>query len=478
MGNILLPIIMNSFTISTTSISFSPIIFIGATIFSLITVFISCRKPGKIASNVSPIEATKYIDVNSYTRKKKKSSKGKKIYNMAIYNILRNKKKSFVLILSMSLSLILFNSVFTFTKGFNMDKYLSHFIIADFIAGSANYFNDNQFRSINDTPSEQMINSIDALNGIENSGRIYYSIEEINSDVDNESRVQLYGLEDFPLSLLNIYEGEVDLEKLKSGNYIIEGVNSDDNGKIIYESSKYSIGDKVRITFENNNTNEYEVIVKAELKHNMSARYYLGDSSTMYLTSNKFIDEIKNPLTMCYLLNVEDQYINKTESFLYNYTNNINPQMDYESKEKLVDDFKSFQNMFLLVGSVLSFIIGIIGILNFINSILTSIISRRREFAMLQSIGMTKKQLNKMILLEGLFYAIITISISIVLGSIISYTVVSSIAGNIWFFKYKFIIHPILITSPILIIISILVPFIANLKMNNQTIVERLREVE
>ncbi len=64
---------------------------------------------------------------------------------------------------------------------------------------------------------------------------------------------------------------------------------------------------------------------------------------------------------------------------------------------------KKLENMFLLVGGVTSLIIGAIGILNFINAMLTSIISRRREFAMLQSIGMTNKQLNKMLILEGVF---------------------------------------------------------------------------
>lgn len=480
-GNILLPTIMSTSSFKVSYISFSPIIFIGATIFSLITVFISCRKPGKIAAKVSPVEATKYIDANNEGKTHKNSSNGGKVHNMALFNILRNKGKTAVVIISISLSLILLNSVFTLTNGFDMNKFLEKYVITDFMAGNANYFNViKTFQSDDDVISEEMINKISKLNGIENSGRIYYNVKETRTRIeDKETSVQLYGLDDFPLSKLSIFEGSFDLEKFKTGNYIIEGVDCDDNGKIKYETSKFNIGDKVTITIDNNITKEYEVMAKAEQKFNMSVRYSFGGSNcTMYLPSKKFISEIKNPLTMSYVFNVEDKYIEQTEGFLQDYTKNIEPQMDYESKQRFVDEFKGLQNMFLLVGGTLSFIIGIIGILNFINAMLTSIISRRREFAMLQSIGMTNKQLNKMLILEGLFYALVTIVTSIIFGSLVSLIIVKPIASSLWFYNYKFIISPILITAPILILISVFVPFIAYISVNKQSIVERLREAE
>jgi putative ABC transport system permease protein len=134
--------------------------------------------------------------------------------------------------------------------------------------------------------------------------------------------------------------------------------------------------------------------------------------------------------------------------------------------------------MFLLVGGTLSFIIGFIGVLNFMNAILTSILSRRREFAILQSIGMTHKQLNKMLLLEGLFYALSTLILSILFGSILSVGIVQPLASNLWFYKYTFILYPILIVSPVLILVSIMLPLIAHRRINKQTLVERLRTIE
>lgn len=482
LGNVLLPVILSTSNIETRYISLSPVIFIGAAVFSMVTVFISCRKPGKIASKVSPVEATRYADVTITKGKaEKKSLNGGKVHNMAFSNILRSKKKSAVVVISMSLSLILLNSVFIFTNGFDMDKFLGKYLITDFTAGNANYFNtNNTFSSEDDVVSEKMIKKINDLNGIEDRGRIYYNLKQSSTIINGkETYIQLYGLEDFPLSQLNVYEGKIDLEKLKTGNYIIEGVSTDDKGNIIYDTSKYNIGDKVTITYENNITKEYEVMAKAGNKFNMSVRYsFGGDGCTMYLPAGEYISQINNPLTMSYVFNVKDKYIVQTEVFLQNYTNNIEPQMDYESKQVFVDEFKNMQNMFLLVGSTLSFIVGVIGIFNFINAMLTSIISRRREFAMLQSIGMTNKQLYRMLMLEGVFYALATIANSILLGSFLSLIVIKPIGSNLWFYSYKFTLLPILIASPILVLISLFVPFVSYISVNKQTIVERLREVE
>ncbi len=203
-----------------------------------------------------------------------------------------------------------------------------------------------------------------------------------------------------------------------------------------------------------------------------------GQSEKMCIPSSKFKKEIKDPLIMSYVFNVDDKYTGKTEKFLENYTKDVEPQMEFESKQKYIDKFDKMQDMILLVGFVTSFIIGAIGILNFINAMLTSIISRRREFAMLQSIGMTNKQLNKMLILEGVFYALASVISSIILASIVSLTIVKVIGGGLWFFEYKFILTPILIASPILVLISIIVPFVIYMNVNKQTIVERLRESE
>ena len=67
--------------------------------------------------------------------------------------------------------------------------------------------------------------------------------------------------------------------------------------------------------------------------------------------------------------------------------------MYYESRMKWIEDFSGLKDLVTLVGGVLTVVIGIIGILNFINSVLTGIVTRQKEFAMVEAIGMTKNSL-------------------------------------------------------------------------------------
>ncbi|GAA0077356.1 ABC transporter permease [Clostridium sp. CTA-5] len=484
-GNLLMPSIMSTTNFKKAYISFNPIIFIGSALFSLITVYISCKKPGKIAAAVSPVEATKYTEVSMKNGKTfRKSIDGTKVYKIALYNIQRNRKKTIIVIVSMSLSLILLNSVYTFTNSFNMDKYISKNVVSDFLVGHANYFNVTKgFRNNDDVVSESLINNIKALNYYKTGGRMYYSIDKnIINYMNKERHVQLYGADDFPISQMEILEGNIDKEELKTGNYILEAVTPDNNGRFHVERLKYDVGQKVSLSFGDGNVKQYEVMAKVGIKNNMTVRYYPYEDDEYYpeiiLPSSEFCKMIKDPLTMTYMYNVDKERLEEAEQFIKNYTDNVESDMNYESKQIYINEFYKFQSMFLLVGGALSIVIGVIGIINFINAILTSIISRQREFAMLQSIGMTTKQLRSMLMFEGGFYAIATIMVSSILGSIISLEVISAITREMWFCKYKFIILPLIISAPILLLFGVIIPLIAYKSTSKKSIVERLRESE
>ena len=134
--------------------------------------------------------------------------------------------------------------------------------------------------------------------------------------------------------------------------------------------------------------------------------------------------------------------------------------------------------MFLLLGGALSLIVGLVGILNFFNAILTGIITRKREFAMLQSVGMTGKQLKTMLVYEGLFYALGAGLLSLVLAITLSPLAGATLSNMFWFFTYRFTIMPILMLLPIFALLGTLIPLIIYLFVAKSTIIERLRENE
>jgi putative ABC transport system permease protein len=178
------------------------------------------------------------------------------------------------------------------------------------------------------------------------------------------------------------------------------------------------------------------------------------------------------------MLNVDKAHVDQMEQFIKNYTDKTEPDMGYESKKSLSNEFVTFRNMFLLVGSVLSLIIGIVGILNFVNAEITSIIARRREFATLLGIGMTGKQLKKMLIYEGMFYGVISILVSLIISVAIGFFALKPVESVIWFFSYHLTVTPILLLLPVFLILGIAIPLVAYQATNRKSIVERIREAE
>ncbi len=499
------PLIMNNSTYAGAAFTTSanPVIFIGSTLFAAVTVAISTAKPGRIAASVSPVEAVRYTDNTSTKKKNRKSRGGAKIVGMAAANFGRNKKRTVLVVMSMALSLVLFNTIYTMSLGFDMDKYLSNFVETDYLVSHASLVNYG-YSGEDDTVTESMISAIEQQNGFIEGGRFFADIRDaecfrvkpsgrethylrVNEDDNGNYFCAVYGLEDFPLGNLKVLEGEIDYEKLKTGKYILEGVETDDNHNPIWETSHYNIGDTVTLcnyrgngeTVADNEYTEYKFEVMAKVLINtFTNSCRLGYDYSYYLPAEVYKTMAANPGTMSYVYDVEDGSEPAMDAFLQKYTENAEPVMAYSSKQTKATEFEGLKNTLLIVGGVLSLIIGLIGVLNFINSMLTSILTRKREFAMLQSIGMTAKQLRKMLIGEGIIYTASAGAVSLVLSVGVSALFAETVAKSLWFFSYQFTLLPLIVTIPILLVIGILLPIPVLKSVEKQSIVERLRENE
>lgn len=512
------------------AVSANPLIFIGAALFSFVTVLISIHKPAKIAAKVSPVEAVRYTEgaeTGAFRKRKnksgqdkqKKSTDGGKIWKMAWSNLARSKGRTVIVILSLSLAIILLNSVFTVTSSFDMDTYLKHFVTTDYQIANAKCFGLDHYYGADEEEvqteklSESFISECEAQDGFEEGGRIYSSTRfglEASSwkapkgiphdekgyywtfgsmkeyyNIDEKgvysSDTVVYGLEDFPLEQIEVYEGEKDLaaikEKLDSGKYLLYSVTTDDNGVVHEKEMAHHAGDTVSLVLPDGSKREFEILsVIKENYYALTNRYSM--MFCYYTTADIFKEMESEDFLMSYLMNVEDQKEKSYGQFIENYTTTAEPLMDYESKQKYVDEFSGIKNLFILVGGTLSIVIGLIGILNFINSVLTNVVTRRKEFAMMEAIGMTKKQLLRMLILEGLYYAGSTILSVLIFGSLFSVTVVRILSRGIWFMKYHFVIWPMLAACPFLILFGIVVPYLAYAPQRKNSLVEEIRKNE
>lgn len=494
---------------SDVQVSLNPWIFAGAILFSLATVWISTRKPARIAGRVSPIEAVRYTEDQNEKKKEKKGTDGGKLWRMALSNLARSKGRTVIVILSLSLSVILLNSIFTVTSSFSMDQFLKKFVVSDFLIANAEYFNSEYYgvkEGIEEISlSESFIRACEEEDGFERGGRLYMSnevgleaetyqpTENVMTDENGEFynmfgsekvpyqrnedgnyRTTFYGLEDYPLEKAEPFEGETDLsvikEKLATGKYLLGAVVTDDNDQVIEDEIYYHAGDHVTLVMKDGEKREFEIL--SLIKEN----YYgltnrMGSQFAFYTTADVFLSMESPDYLMSYEFDVEDGREAQFEEFLENYTTTQEPLMHYESKQKWLDEFNGLTGLFTLVGGVLTMVVGVIGILNFVNATLTGIVTRKREFAIMEAIGMTKRQLTRMLMLEGLYYAGFTILCSLAGGCLLSVTLVRILADGMWFMEYQFILWPMLIVFPILLLLGVLVPYLAYLPQRRESVV-------
>lgn len=236
-------------------------------------------------------------------------------------------------------------------------------------------------------------------------------------------------------------------------------------------------GDKIVLTYGDGKEREFEVLsIMKENYYGMTNR--MGCAFQYYVSADVFQEMVSDQYLMSYSFNAEDEKEAEIVRFLQSYTTTEEPLMHLESKRTWVEQFSQMSGLFLLVGGILAFVAGLVGILNFINSMLTGMVARQKEFAMLEAIGMTKRQLEKMLIMEGMYYALGTIVFSMVFGCAFSVVVLRLLTEGIWFLRYRFVIWPMLVIFPIVLVLGYGVPKIAMCFGKKESVVERLRKAE
>ena len=121
------------------------------------------------------------------------------------------------------------------------------------------------------------------------------------------------------------------------------------------------------------------------------------------------------------MINVDKAYLEADEAYVEQYCDVTNQKLDFKSRKMYLKEFKDTVNMFLIVGGVLSAILALIGILNFVNLTYTSIHERKQELKTLWSVGMTKKQIASMLSFEGMLRMGLAFALVLKVGQLLNY---------------------------------------------------------
>lgn len=480
----------------------NPFIFAGSAVFSLFVVYLSCVKPCRLATGVAPIEAVRYVDNAAYRKKEKKTGKITAL-RLAAANMGRNKRKAAVVIASLSLSLILLNATYGLVNGFRFDEYVQNYLLTDMQV--SHYSTVNHTSSVVDyeAVTPEFLEEISQIDGVEKVNTIYcksyqgtlseelvkkftayYEREDVKENAhiweletaaqvaeSGKNTVTAYSMPEELLSYLIWKEGTFDREKFEQGGYAL-GLNTED---------WLSAGDKITIgDYEDDAgyAKEVEIMAVAEFPYSVSTRIYALCGASLLLSEKDFREsyEVKGGLHAC--VDVEEGKEEQVKEAVNELIEQKYPELVLTDRESLEKEFSAEINMFSIVGGLLGFILALIGILNLVNAMITSILARRQEFAMMQAVGMTGRELKKMLTMEGIWYGVWTLGIAATFGNVVSYGLIYMLGKNMAFFEWSFHILPLAASIPVIAVISIVLPVICYHTLCRRSIIERLRLAE
>lgn len=446
-------------------------IIIGIVIISYLTVFMSLIKPMKIASKVSPIEAIRYTGGN----KGKNNRRGYEeitLNKLTFANLSRNKKRTFITLASLALSGILFITVSSLLYSIDAKKMATMHSLGDITLSLSNYkfeaemTNDMTLGKLHDNNplGEELRNKIKDIPGVKEVNKsLGTSAKHINSASGEEIVVSFgeYKEDYFKEIEENLVEGEVNKERLLSGEGIIYGYPdfAKENGVKVGEKIKLKIMDGTDYV-------EKEFTVDA-----ISAVY--GDE---FLIPKSLREKIlKKDLTNAVGVVVEKDKIKSVEETLKTMVESNGFIKISTLEEQIKLNEKSLEATKVL-GYSLVIIIGVIGFMNLINTMITSILARKKELGVLQAIGLSDKQLIKMLQIEGLFYTVGTLVATLTIGNIIGYvSVIMFKNSGASYATYSYPVIPTIILIVAITLVQILITYLVANNFKKDSLVDRIR---
>lgn len=532
-GWILLPHVMGFVLaergVSGIQASGSPLILVIAAIFTILTVAISTRKPAKKASQVSPLEALRYTEQGSVSKRKTKRTRSVTLAGMAGANLGRTRRRSLFIILSMLLCIVLFNSVIVITESMDEEKYISRNTKTDFTVYNAIALNVMEgFGTHEDAVPQQAIDAIRERFDVEDERYLYrntmddrnvyvdYGFDGVDFTVTEDGSLECESYTGYPMWVradeeghsygnvmgasevfwedMLICEGEKDPKVLKqkmlTGEYVVVGCSIDKltgGARNTVLTDQLTVGDEISFYKDGKRVKTCTVLAKAitvgteeETPTTTTAQGNIGgDAPFVYLPDTVFKEIYDTPTLLGYGFNMADGMEEQMEAWLSSYTAK-NPTTAYTSTKILKGIVESQRNLIFLVGGLIGSIMAFAGLVNFTNMTITNIITRRREFATMQSIGLTARQLRRMVVYEGIYYAAGAGIAGAALSGLLASTVLKNAlnSSSMWFFTLHFTLVPAAVIGVLYLILAAVIPAAALHYFLHGTVVERLRTAE
>lgn len=478
---------------------YNPEIIILSTIIVIITILISAILPARQAAKISPLEAIKNSS-NLKIGKVKDSKIVRKLFKaegvLAYKNLRRNKNKFRITLFSLIISVVIFIS---------FSGFMSLFIRANEVQYGQQNWDFNLYSSSGiDEKSLEELKNIDGVNRIastnyygvgayipedkinkqnkeliDSSG--YFSKEKVdNKSVYNISNTQVKLPGDFEISKINFKEGSFDKKEAIKENGVIfvrKSYYEQPGKKYELELTDYKVGDIVKVyTSEYDEDKEirkeFEVKIMAITDDIPIDSYQYSHMGIDFITydevGKKFgFDESTRSIYIA----------TNGEEVIRNAVKDIANKYGYDVVDK-VEEVKAMEDSAMVIQIfVYGFVtvISLVSITNIVNTISTNINLRKRELAIIKSIGVTPNGFNKMIYLESLLYGALSLVYGIPLG-IGLVIIMNRILGDVIQFGLVLPWSAIVISIVGIFVITFISAYIPMRKINKENIIENIRQ--
>lgn len=482
-----------------------------AAILIAVTIYLSVMIPAKRASKISPIEAIRGNDDIKIKAKKLKTRKWiRKLFGiegeLALKNLKRSKKKYRTTVISLMISIILFISVSGFVgymyNGFDSLYKSVDYDYSIYVYGAQDEAQKQVKKELKDRIEQSK--NIDKLSIVE-SIYAYTQLTEDRLDsnmqkaIKEKEQVKQYFYEEdgkyrIGANVITLnekqmkdYLKQLGITKLEDNqviliNYVDLLMSAKIEGNLTNLKEKENITLKAEIREKQNSkddevkykevTKDFEIVkVTDKMPFGVSN---IGNPTLIVVTTNKGIENLSNDIyTHMYFtakdegaLEEELKEIEKANTNLSMYIENVKQEIQSQRNLKLII------NIFLYGFIAL---ISAIGIANIFNTISTNINLRKREFAMLKSIGMTEKGFKKMLDLECIFYGTKALLLGLPIGILVCYLINQGF-GNLVEFAFSLPWVSIIISIVSVYLVVFITMLYSSGKMKKENIIDTLRD--
>lgn len=439
----------------------------------LLTVGISIRKPLKMATAISPVEAMRYQEPAG-KQKRKKSFRTLSVSKLSYANLQRNKRRTVVTILALGCSGIMFLAVANIANNITAENYARMLMPKGDFEISLSYAVDDREYPENNLNRIQLQNPLNddlkmqimSLDGVERLDEKHTVLAETENVVLETQRIEVGGISENDLSSLNksLKRGTLDYDKLVRSNGMIF------TWDILFEQYGFEIGDTIQLVLYDGNR---------EIPFTGTLMASTNSSDDTFLIADEVLQQLiteTNPASAIYITVQPEKF------------ESVKTQIDALQQENANFMFKAYDEELGIAKQLirtiqytiygLLIVIGIIGYISLINTMITSILVRKKELGILQAIGLSDKQLRQMIHREGMFFTFGTLALSLTIGNGLGYLLIRIIISTqiLTIYQYEFPIIQTLVLIVAVAIGQIAITVFVNRYIHKQTLVERMRD--